>query len=193
MADPLDADDQFYRRVMPSQIIDDEKLGRRRPSSAAFSKRDHEDHASCYIHSLLDSNGLTPDDVLDGHDQFGLIAGTVECLRSYDCDAAPDPIVSPTQSHRCDPAHGKLIEPPDRSPSAIRKNWGKFARDPALQVLADPDALPAPPPPAPAAPPAWWQRWLGLVTAHPLIATIAGVLTILVAVVAWLGLNGSLP
>ena len=141
MSEALDPEDVIYRRILPVHFVPDSNTGRMRPSSAAFERRPDEEHASCYIHSLLLANDLVPTDALDQHAGFGLVSAPVDCLRQHDCDAVPDPNgVDPNHPHKCDPAHGALLEP-SGSVSGIKKNWRKFARHQCVSVLH------APPPP----------------------------------------------
>jgi hypothetical protein len=143
MNELLDKDDEVYRRILPCHFIHDSNLGRSRPSSAAFERRSDEEHASCYVGSLLSANDLQPLDVLDKHEALGLVSATVQCLRTYGCDARPDPHgLDADNPHKCDAAHGALIEPPVLAKSGIKKNWAKFAKDPAIGVLVAPREVP---------------------------------------------------
>ncbi len=136
---PLAGDDGIYRRFISRHYIRDDNLGRMRPSSAAFERRSDEAHASCYIESLLRAHELKPEDVLYKHEALGLLYSPVECLRKHERDAAPDPEgIDSDHAHKCDPAHGKLIEPEGLSKRTLKVGWGRFAKDACIDVLQEP-------------------------------------------------------
>ncbi len=135
----LAAEDEVYRRIISRHYIHDGNLKRMRPSSAAFERRPDEDHASCYIGSLLVKHGLAPADILHMHEALGLVSGPLACLRKHGRDAAPDPGgTDPEHPHKCDPAHGKLLEPDGVSKGKLGRGWGLFAKDPCIKVVQEP-------------------------------------------------------
>lgn len=138
MTDALEPEDRIYRRLLPTHYVPDGNQERMRPSSAAFERRPNEAHASCYIDSLLVDNGLQPADVLDGQERLGLVRVGVDCLRDHGRDAAPDPDTDPDKPHKCDPAHGKLIEPTGVSKGELRRGWGRVAQDSRIEILKPP-------------------------------------------------------
>jgi hypothetical protein len=134
----LSNQDKAYRRVLGSMFIYDENQERKRPSSAAFRRRTDEAHASVYVESLLLANDLSAEDILDEHDGLGLVVGSIALFRHHGFDVRPDPDgVNPERPHKCDSAHGAVIEP-EASLSSIKKAWGRFAKEPELQVLVEP-------------------------------------------------------
>jgi len=132
-------EDQIYRRLLSEHLIYDQNRGQERPSSAAFGRRRNEEHASCYIHSLLIDNNLQPSDVLDGHVSMGLLQVSLAALRVHEMDARPDPNgVDPERPHKCDVAHGAIVEPSGKSKSAVKKLWGALASSEELAVVIRP-------------------------------------------------------
>lgn len=134
----VDGSDGAFRRIYPDQIVYDDTLGRRRPSTAALLRRPNEAHASVYIKSHVTSLGLTPLAVLSGHEGFALAEIAVTTSRSAGFDVVHDPLdPARPNGHPCDAAHASLIEPL-LSKAAVRRHLGKIVTSSDTVVLVDP-------------------------------------------------------
>lgn len=80
--------DQLLRRVPGNWWVDDENLGRRRPTSAAFDDKE----MSVALESSLRGRGEQPMAVLRGHEGFGLVAITAGLARQLGQAVARDPL-----------------------------------------------------------------------------------------------------
>jgi len=137
--DPLSDPDvqSVYRRLFSSQIVFDDNQQRRRPSSQAYRRRKNEVHASVCMGALLREHHLRPLDILEDHEAMGLASLLIESLRAEGADAIPEPVEASARPHKCDPAHGSLIEP-NLPETAIRNMWRRFAKRPDIVLLVDP-------------------------------------------------------
>lgn len=134
----LDDSDYCYRRVFPSQIVEDGNTGKRRPSSAALERRAGEETASMYARSLLEKHQISIDRVLEGHEGMAVVGLAVEAIRRIDFDAVEDPDgVDPDHPHPCDPAHSGLVEP-ELSGKPLKRSLSALAKE--ANVHIDPGA-----------------------------------------------------
>jgi len=74
----LEDDAELYRRVRPDQIVDDQNLGQRRPSSAAFK----DPNLSVDAEPVLRSAGLDWHFSLSNHPGFSLASFTAGLART---------------------------------------------------------------------------------------------------------------
>ena len=84
----LESQAVIWRRVPPAWIVNDENLGRRRPTSAAFD--DHRDGTSMSMY--IAGAGNTVDDVMKGHDGYALASVTFDQLSRKNLRVIHDPL-----------------------------------------------------------------------------------------------------
>ena len=82
------SDERLLRRIHPTQVIPDENLGRRRPTSAAF----HDFELSVEIASSLEARSLPLTHSLAGHPGFFLASITAKIARDHAQLVCRDPI-----------------------------------------------------------------------------------------------------
>ncbi len=103
----------LWRRVpnWPQWTIFDENLGRLRPSSIAF--QDNPDGSA--MSSFLEGHGNTVEEVLVGHETFGVASVTAGLVRSHGLSIIHDPLAGL-------PSHVEVPGPkPKRVQSALAK------------------------------------------------------------------------
>lgn len=110
----LDAD-VLYRRIHPNFIINDQKRGTRRPSSAAFTNSSDGTPMSVAVAKLL----ATPADALVGYNQHSLFALTAATARRFKQAVLRAPMPD-------DPAHGYVAG--DKKPHSIREGLALAGR-----------------------------------------------------------------
>lgn len=116
--DPTVADDvELMRRVPPWHFCFDAKLGRKRPSSAAFEDDDDGDPMSVYRRDIIDAEGGKIQRVMTGHVGFALAPLAVGQFRSKQQSVFPDPL--PQES-----SHTQLCGP---KPESARRWFAKQA------------------------------------------------------------------
>ncbi len=88
-------EDELWRRIHPSWIIQDKNLGRSRPSSQAFT----DPSMSVYLMRTHLEHGGTPESSIESHPDFLLAAFTVKLARDCDQRVFHDPtLVNPAHS-----------------------------------------------------------------------------------------------
>ena len=93
------ADDAcLLRRIRPDQIVDDENLGTRRPSSAAFKDPD----LSMDAEPVLKANGLNLKSTLEGYPGFSLVNIDARHARAKGLAVIPKP-------QKDNPAHTEAV------------------------------------------------------------------------------------
>lgn len=85
-------DDLLWRRIPPFHFVRDENLGRLRPSSAAFEDHPNGTPMSVHIAKDAEAEGHQPEDVLEGHENFGLAAFTAGTARRTEQGVAKEPL-----------------------------------------------------------------------------------------------------
>lgn len=106
--DPTVADaTALLRRIPPLHFFFDQKLGRTRPSSAAFEDDEDSDPMSVYRLDVIESEGASVERVMVGHAGFGLASLTAGQMRSKNQTVFPDPL--PDES-----SHAKVCGPKPR-------------------------------------------------------------------------------
>lgn len=105
------------RRVPPWHFCFDAKLGRKRPSSAAFEDDDDGDPMSVYRRDVIDAEGGKIQRVMTGHVGFALAALAAGQFRSKQQSVFPDPL--PQES-----SHTQLCGP---KPESARRWFAKQA------------------------------------------------------------------
>ena len=121
--------DRCYRRVPPSQAPYNHNLKRRWPSSASLLPEDDDNEVSVYLWSKIQELGLDEMDVLEGHEEHGLIWFPALAARDAGLGVRRDPENRKDRRPlRVDPAHAVLTGTPLTS---------KQQRKPARKLLAD--------------------------------------------------------
>lgn len=116
--DPTVADaTELLRRIPPRHIVFDVKLGRERPSSAAFEDDEDGDPMSVYRVDVIKSEGASEERVMVGHAGFGLASLTAGQMRSKDQTVFSAPL--PAES-----SHAKVCGP---KPHSVRRWFAKQA------------------------------------------------------------------
>ena len=82
----------LLRRVPPRHFHFDPKLGRTRPSSAAFEDDDDGDPMSVYRKDIIESEGASIVRVMAGHEEYALASLTAGGVRSQGQTVHPDPL-----------------------------------------------------------------------------------------------------
>lgn len=130
--------DNLYRRIPPSQAPYNENRKRRWPSSAALlPSQDDDNEVSVYLGSVLEKCNLTPLDVLEGHEDYGLICFPASSARAAGYGIRPDPVLNSRRPLRVDPAHAVLTGTPLTSKQK-RKPARTLLDDDRLIVIRDP-------------------------------------------------------
>jgi hypothetical protein len=126
---PVSDADNLYRRIPTSQAPYNENRKRRWPSSAAlFPGQDDDNEVSVYLGSVLEEYNLTPLDVLERHEDYGLICFPASSARGAGYGIRREPVLNSKRPLRVDPAHAVLTGTPLTS---------KQKRKPARIVLDD--------------------------------------------------------
>jgi hypothetical protein len=94
----------LLRRIPQRHFFFDQKLGRMRPSSAAFEDDEDGDPMSVYRRDVIESEGATVQRVMIGHVGFALASLTAGQVRSRGQTVFPDPL--PEES-----SHAKVCGP----------------------------------------------------------------------------------
>jgi len=95
--DPTVPDDEIlYRRVRREQW----HWAEGRPQSGAFDDSPDGSPMSVALHSLMIAANMKPEDLLDGHPEFGLVKFTAELARSLSLAVTANPPIAG------EPAHG---------------------------------------------------------------------------------------
>lgn len=116
--DPTVADaTALLRRIPPWHFVPDEKLGRTRPSSAAFEDDEDGDSMSVYRRDVIEAEGASVERVMVGHTGFGLASLSAGQVRSKNQTVFPDPL--PEES-----SHAKVCGP---KPTGVRRWFAKQA------------------------------------------------------------------
>lgn len=116
--DPAISDEAaLLRRIPPWHFVSDEKLGRTRPSSAAFEDDADGDPMSVYRRDVIESEGADLQRVMVGHLGFGLASLTAGQVRSKHQTVFPDPL--PEES-----SHAKVC---GQKTDAVRRWFAKQA------------------------------------------------------------------
>ena len=126
--DPTIRDDAaLWRRIPPWHFVPDGNLGRVRPSSAAFE--DHPDGTpmSVLLAEIVAQTRRRAEDILAGHEGYGLAAITAGLARDYGQGVARKP-------SRDEPAHAEVF---GKKPKPVRKRLAKGSE----WVLPPPDRL----------------------------------------------------
>lgn len=104
----IDDDTLLYRRVMNQpcppvkQIIWDDNTNCWRPSSAVFTNHPDGSPMSIALGDTLEQEGLSPDSVLIGHENFSLVSFPAYIPRSKNQGIMRKPLEN-------DPAHGEVF------------------------------------------------------------------------------------
>lgn len=114
----------LLRRIPRMHFHFDQKLGRLRPSSAAFEDDDDGDPMSVYRGEVIESEGSDIRRVMIGHSGFALASLTAGQVRSKNQTVFADPL--PEES-----SHAKICGP---KPTSVQR-W--FARE-AVWVIPPP-------------------------------------------------------
>jgi len=120
--------DSCYRRIPPTQAPHNENLQRRWPSSASLLPEDDDNEVSIYLGSKLEELGLDCMDILQEHEEHGLIRFPAAAARAAGLGILRDPVLKSGRPLRVDPAHAVLTGTPSTS---------KQRRKPARALLAD--------------------------------------------------------
>jgi len=96
---PLPADARLFRRIRPDQIIDDENLGIRRPSSANFK----DPEMSVDIELILIERGLDFQFCIKDHAGFSVAAVTTGAVQTLGLQLHQNPIAG------VNPAHAEVL------------------------------------------------------------------------------------
>jgi len=116
--------DQLYRRVPPTQAPYNPNRKRRWPSSASLLPARGDNEVSVYLGSVLKDLGLEAIDVIEGHDDYGLVWFPAVAAREAGYKIQHDPELDNDRPLRVDPAHAVLLcDPP------TTKGYRKHARD----------------------------------------------------------------
>lgn len=129
--------DYIFRRIPPTQAPDDENRKRRWPSSASLLPSVGDNEVSVYLGSVLDEYKLDPMDVLEGHENYGLISFLASSARAAGYGILRDPVLDSERPHRVDPAHAVLTGTPLTSKQK-RKPARALLVDDKLVVIRDP-------------------------------------------------------
>jgi hypothetical protein len=130
--------DHLYRRIPPSQAPYNENRRRRWPSSAALlPSSDDDNEVSVYLGSALEEHGLDPMDVLEGHEDYGLICFPVSSARAAGYGIRRDPVLNSKRPLRVDAVHAVLTGTPLTSKQK-RKPARTLLDDDRLVVIRDP-------------------------------------------------------
>ena len=101
--DPSVADDcKLYRRIPPSQVVQDDNLGRKRPSSANFRNSSDGSPMSIGLGDTLAEGDRQPSDLLRNYPDHRLASFTAGFVRSLEQRLIRSPIED-------EPAHGGVI------------------------------------------------------------------------------------
>lgn len=127
--------DVLWRRVpdWPSFITFDKQRGHYRVTSSAFDNDRDGDPMSVFLAAIT-----RPDDVLAGHDGFGIVAFTAGFVRAQGQMVFRSPDDGP-------PGHAKVAGPKDRR---VRRAFAEVARWVRRPEPYDQERLPDPPEPA---------------------------------------------
>ena len=115
--DPTIADeDPLWRRIPPFHIIFDAKLRNYRPSSAAFDDRPKGTHMSVVLANDVLAAGRTPESVLAGHENYGMVQFAAGVARSLNLGIVRRPVPE-------EPAHAEVFgKKTDAVKKALRRN-----------------------------------------------------------------------
>lgn len=115
----------LLRRIPPWHFHYDEKLGRMRPSSAAFEDDSDGDPMSVYRSDVIEAEQGDILRVLIGHEGFGLVSLTAKQVRSQDQTVFSNPLPE-------EPSHAKVCGPKSarvRRGFACESQWIKRTAD----------------------------------------------------------------
>lgn len=129
--------DPIYRRIPPSQAPYNQNHQRRWPSSAALLPTPEDNQVSVYLGSVLEEHELDPMDVLEGHDDYGLIKFPASSARAAGYGVLRDPELNSKRPLRVDPAHAVLTGTPTTSKQK-RKPARILLDDENIVVIKDP-------------------------------------------------------
>ncbi|MBB5110539.1 hypothetical protein FHU28_000378 [Micromonospora echinospora] len=135
----IDGSDRCYRRIPPSQAPYNENRGRRWPSSGNLTPSKEDTEVSIYLGSVLDELHLLPEDVLEGHEGYGLSCFPAQAARDANFGIKRDPVTESNRPLKVDPAHAVLTGLPPTGKPAI-KRARKLVYDERLIVVREPDA-----------------------------------------------------
>lgn len=127
----IDDETLLYRRIMNqpnppvSQIIWDANEKCWRPSSAAFTDHPNGSPMSIALGDTLEEQGLTPDSVLKGHENFSLVSFPARIPRSRGLKVMRKPLEG-------DPAHGEVAGKKTKSIKKFLANNSTWYKEPSL-------------------------------------------------------------
>src|ERR1700723_4240148 len=104
--------DRCYRWIPPSQAPFNANRQRRWPSSASLLPEDEDNEVSVYLGSKLEELDLDEMDVLEGHEEWGLMWFPVLAARAVGLGVLRDPVLKSDRPLRVDPAHAVLTGTP---------------------------------------------------------------------------------
>jgi hypothetical protein len=113
VAEIISDDDALLRRIHPLQIVEDKNLGRRRPSSAAFT----DPELSTDSEALLEKHGLDSSFCIQNHAGYSLARVEVQFARASGME------VTNTPKER-NPAHTDVI---GKKTEATQRKFAKHA------------------------------------------------------------------
>jgi hypothetical protein len=135
---PILGVDRLYRRIPPPQAPFNKNRNRRWPSSAALlPSQDDENEVSVYLGSVLEEYKLNPMEVLEGHEDYGLICFPVSSAQAAGYGIRRDPVLNSKRPLRVDPAHAVLTGTPLTSKQK-RKPARLLLDDDQLIIMRDP-------------------------------------------------------
>ena len=102
----------LLRRIPPMHFYFDHRLGRARPSSAAFEDDSDGDPMSVYRDEIIASEGGTVERVMVGHEGFGLVALAAYQFRARQQTVFSDPLAAES-------SHSKVCGPT----TASNRRW----------------------------------------------------------------------
>lgn len=129
--------DSIYRRIPPSQAPYNQNRQCRWPSSAAFLPSADDNEVSVYLGSVLEEYSLDPMDVLEGHEDYGLIKFLASSARAAGYGILKDPVLNGKRPLRVDPAHAVLTGTPLTSKQR-RKPARTLLGEESIVILRDP-------------------------------------------------------
>ena len=134
------ADDTLlYRRVMNQpdppvkQIVWDDNKNCWRPSSVAFTDHKNGSPMSVALGDTLKKEGLEPDSVLIGHENFSLVCFPAEVPRSKQLGIVRSPIEEDLANGvEADSAHGEVVGKKTKGVKNALKNSAEWYKEPNL-------------------------------------------------------------
>ena len=112
----------LWRRIPPAWVVNDENLGRLRPTSQAFQNRDESESFSVFLGDMITGRGDGPEAILAGHDGYLVAAITAGLARDCQQRVSHDPTEE-------DDAHGHVS---GLKPKSVKT---RFARE-AVWIVA---------------------------------------------------------